>query len=149
MTAGMVMANGTGIPAVSRPRNTIVTTRTWSSGPIASPIGASERPQTPDIGGHRAHERDAQRRHADHEQRPRDPERRLQERRSAVAEPQGRAHEAYKLPDEDGAEDQSHQLEEDRRNELPTQREARQHELDAMEGTIDVGDRQAQEGNGD
>src|SRR5262245_1629379 len=118
MTAGMVMANGTGIPAVSRPRNSSVTTKTWNSGPIASPVGASERPQTPDIGDHRAHKRDAQRRHADHEQRPRQPERRLKEGRSAVAEPQGRAHQAYELPDEDGAEDQRHQLEEDRRKEL-------------------------------
>src|SRR6476619_211510 len=66
-----------------------------------------------------------------------------------IAEPPGRAHQPYELPDEDGAEDQRHQLEADRGDELPAHREARLHELDAMERAVDVGYRQAQEGNGD
>src|SRR5882724_5906651 len=112
MTAGTAIANGTGIPAVSRPRNNIVTMMIWSSGPMRS---RGQRSITPDMGEEGSDDREAQRRDTDGHGEARNPERRFQERRCPLAETIGRKLEPDEVPQQDAGKAERQDIEDRRR----------------------------------
>src|SRR5262245_15183380 len=109
--AGMVIANGTAIPAISRPRNSNVTMSSWSSGPMLHAWGSNEAPQTLRLGNDRAQQREAERDHAERHRQPRQPLWRRQIARSHVSEPPARHFEADELPSQQAASRERQQAE--------------------------------------
>src|SRR5262245_25624259 len=99
----MVIANGTAIPTISRPRNSSVTTRSWSSGPMWHAVRGIEMPQTSGLGDDRAQKREAERDHAERHRQPRQPLRRRQIARRDVAKAPARHLEADELPRQQAA----------------------------------------------
>src|SRR5262249_7717499 len=100
MSAGMVIANGTAIPAISKPRNKAVTIRSWSSGDIALAARAHQSPKRFRSRNQGRAERKAEREHAERHGQPRQPLWGCQIARRHVAEPPGRELEPYELPGE-------------------------------------------------
>src|SRR3954468_4399942 len=96
------MANGTGMPEVSRPRNRTVTIRICSSAPIMRVSAPRQRAETPHMGAKSPNDRDAQRRDADRHCEARQPKRCFEERRRALAEPVGRELEPDEVPQQNG-----------------------------------------------
>src|SRR5688572_18006487 len=91
------MANGTAMPAVSRPRNSTVTMRICSSGPNMR-SGPRQSAEAAHMGEEGAYDRDQQRRDADRHGEARYPQRRLQIGRCPFSEAIGGELELDQLP---------------------------------------------------
>src|SRR5438045_2764084 len=117
MTAGTAIANGTAIPAVSRPRNRTVTMRIWSSGPMREPAEPAH------MGDESTDDREQQRRDTDCHREPRQPQRRFKIGRRALAEAPGGEFEFDELPQQQARKTERQHVEDRGRQRPPARAE--------------------------
>src|SRR5581483_6098568 len=129
----MTIANGTAIPAMSRPRNSAVTISSWISGGIAPALRGAAFAQLTDFRDQGAAQRDAQRGYAQHHRKLRQPQGRGQVGRRQRAETPGGQLETGILPGDQQAGGEREQVEDDVRDGAPPRREPGLEKFDLVE----------------